>query len=158
MSEQARTEYGVELVRRVVHYVSFQRGKERLHKEKHDHTATDNRQRRNAVVADNFVDDNLRYERKADAHKLQEKHCYQHFNEWLFVMQDNLHKPVYVVAFLDIVPAEGGGKDKKLVCPTFLEFFDGNGLRSVFARVNRQDDFVIRAAYGNVGSVNHFGD
>ena len=86
MAEKPRAQYRVEFVRRVVEYVSFQRGQERLQEEEHDHAATDNHQRRHAVVADNLVDYNLRHEREDYAHELQEKHCDQHFKERFLVV------------------------------------------------------------------------
>ena len=127
MSEKSGTEYRVKFIRRVVEQISFHRRQQWLHKEEQNHAAADNRERWISRIAYNLVDNNLRYERHSDSHKLQEKRGRQNLKQRFFIMYENFVKPIDIKSLFEISPTESRRKYQKFIRPAFKKLFYRQG-------------------------------
>ena len=105
MPEHARAEDRVELVDDVIEQVRLHQADQALHQEEDDHAPADDHQRRHALVADNFVDDDLRDERHPDPHQLQEKCPDEHLEQRFFISLEHHEEEVEIILLLDEIPA-----------------------------------------------------
>ena len=156
--EEPRAEDGVELDGRVVQQVGAQPREEGLQQEEDDHADADDGEGGPALVADDFVDDDLRDERHADAHELQEEGGEHDFAEVFLVVADDTQEPVEVVFLLEIGPAVACGEDEDFAGPGVGELLlcERDGLLE--PRVDEVDGFVVVDDDDDVGAALHLGD